>query len=50
MRTVVVSDLHIGSPYFRHDLFDRFLDVLSPSVLLVLNGDTLDYPYRPLSL
>ncbi len=48
MRTVVVSDLHLGSRYFRIECFRRFLRTLPPDVRLVLNGDTLDAPRTPL--
>jgi UDP-2,3-diacylglucosamine pyrophosphatase LpxH len=40
--TVVVSDLHAGCPYFRQDLFLRWLAALPPETTLVLNGDTVD--------
>lgn len=42
MRTVVVSDIHFGSPYCRVRPFIKFLDSLPPDVELVLNGDVVD--------
>ena len=47
--TVVISDVHIGSPFFRHELFLAFLDTLRPGTTVVFNGDTIDNPRRPLS-
>ncbi len=46
--TYIVSDLHLGSSYFRRENFVRFLDGLPPGVSLVLNGDTIDEPGDPL--
>jgi UDP-2,3-diacylglucosamine pyrophosphatase LpxH len=40
--TLIVSDLHIGSPYFLAAPFLRFLDGLPDGATLVLNGDTVD--------
>ena len=47
--TVVISDVHIGSPFCRHELFLKFLDALRPGTTVVFNGDTIDNPCRPLS-
>jgi UDP-2,3-diacylglucosamine pyrophosphatase LpxH len=47
--TYIVSDLHLGSAYFRRENFVRFLDELPAKARLVLNGDTLDEPGDPLS-
>ena len=46
--TYIVSDLHLGSAYFRLENFVRFLDELPDGVRLVLNGDTIDEPEDPL--
>ncbi|MDA0337581.1 MAG: metallophosphoesterase, partial [bacterium] len=46
--TYIVSDLHLGSAYFRWENFVRFLDALPAGVRLVLNGDTIDEPGDPL--
>jgi UDP-2,3-diacylglucosamine pyrophosphatase LpxH len=46
--TYIVSDLHLGSAYFRLENFLRFLDELPEGVRLVLNGDTIDEPGDPL--
>ncbi len=42
MRTVVISDVHLGSRHCRLDTFRRFLDGLTAEDTLVLNGDTVD--------
>lgn len=42
--TYIVSDLHLGSAYFRRENFVRFLDAMPAQACLVLNGDTLDEP------
>lgn len=42
MRTVVISDVHLGSRHARLAAFERFLDALPIEDTLVLNGDTLD--------
>ena len=47
--TYIVSDLHLGSSYFRRENFVRFLDTLPAGARLVLNGDILDEPGDPLS-
>ena len=47
--TYIVSDLHLGSAYFRRENFVRFLDTLPAGARLVLNGDILDEPGNPLS-
>lgn len=46
--TYIVSDLHLGSPYFCRQNFVAFLDDLPPGARLVLNGDTIDEPGEPL--
>jgi UDP-2,3-diacylglucosamine pyrophosphatase LpxH len=48
MNTIIVSDLHIGSRYFLHQLFERFLGSISEDNELVLNGDIIDNPYEKL--
>jgi UDP-2,3-diacylglucosamine pyrophosphatase LpxH len=47
--TYIVSDLHLGSSYFRLENFVGFLDTLPTGARLVLNGDILDEPGDPLS-
>jgi len=47
--TYIVSDLHLGSSYFRLENFVGFLDTLPAGARLVLNGDILDEPGDPLS-
>lgn len=42
--TVVVSDVHLGSPYCRYGAFQAFLNSLPENTSLVLNGDTIDKP------
>ena len=44
----IVSDLHLGNAYFHRDAFLAWLDALPPGARLVLNGDTLDNPDKPL--
>ena len=48
MKAAVVSDVHLGSRYFLHDLFLQFLSSLPPDVDLVLNGDTIDIIHKSL--
>jgi len=42
MNTIIVSDLHMGSPYFLVREFDRFLRTIPDDCLLILNGDIID--------
>ncbi|MBN2449159.1 MAG: metallophosphoesterase family protein [Lentisphaeria bacterium] len=44
---VVLSDLHLGSPYTRPGLIESFLERLRDGTVLVLNGDTFDSPPAP---
>lgn len=44
MPTIIISDVHIGSPHFRRDAFCRFLASLPDGTTLVLNGDTINHP------
>ncbi len=48
MRTIIISDLHLGSRYFQLALYDRFMDGLPDDATLVLNGDTVDAVHRDL--
>lgn len=48
MRTIIISDVHLGSRYFQSGLFDRFLERLPADATLVLNGDTVDAVHREL--
>jgi len=41
-QTIVISDVHLGSPYCQIDRFIRFLRLLPAGATLVLNGDTVD--------
>lgn len=45
---VVVSDLHIGLPYFRKEAFMKFIGALHDRTALILNGDIVDNPHRQL--
>ena len=51
-RTIVISDVHLGSPHSRCEEFIRFVQSLPDGVTLVLNGDTANthdsrrYPLR----
>ena len=49
MKTIIVSDVHLGSRHLKLQVFLRFLDQLPPEETLVLNGDTVDYRRRRLS-
>ena len=44
MNAIIVSDLHIGSRYFSHQDFERFLENISEDQELILNGDIIDNP------
>ena len=50
MNAIIVSDLHIGSRYFLHQDFERFLRSISEDHELILNGDIIDKPYSELKL
>lgn len=45
---VVVSDLHIGLPFFRKVAFMQFVDSRETGAALILNGDIVDNPYQQL--
>lgn len=47
---IVVSDLHIGSPYFLFKDLGHFLDNIPEDYELILNGDVIDNPYLDLNL
>lgn len=47
-RSFIVSDLHLGSAYFHHETFVSWLEALPKGVQLVLNGDIIDEPRKPL--
>jgi UDP-2,3-diacylglucosamine pyrophosphatase LpxH len=44
----IVSDLHLGSAYFQCEYFLSWLDALPQGAGLILNGDIVDEPRRPL--
>lgn len=48
MRTVVISDIHLGSRHCKVEALARLLDRLPAGDTLVLNGDTMDSTRRPL--
>jgi UDP-2,3-diacylglucosamine pyrophosphatase LpxH len=48
VKTIVVSDVHIGSRFFQRERFLRFLDALPADARLILNGDLLDHFRWPL--
>ncbi len=48
IRAVVVSDLHIGLPFFRKQAFIRLIESLDDEIVLILNGDIIDNPHQPL--
>ena len=45
---VIVSDLHLGLPYFRVKAFTEFVRSLNPDIELILNGDIVDAPGKSL--
>jgi UDP-2,3-diacylglucosamine pyrophosphatase LpxH len=44
MKAIIVSDLHLGSRYFFHQYFERFLENIPDNHELILNGDIIDIP------
>lgn len=46
MQAAVVSDLHIGLPYFRKTAFMQFVESLDDRTSLILNGDIVDNPHQ----
>ena len=49
MHTIIISDLHLGSPYCLCDGFPAFIDNLPDDAALVLNGDVTDHRHRHLN-
>ena len=49
MNAIIVSDLHMGSRYFKSEAFAGFLDNLPDIDELILNGDVLDRPHAELA-
>ncbi len=45
MKSIVVSDLHIGSRYFLHENFMQFLENIPQDNEIILNGDIINNPY-----
>ena len=45
---IIVSDLHLGSCYFLHQKFERFLCSIPDDHELILNGDVIDNPHSKL--
>lgn len=43
MKTIVISDAHIGSKHFLCEEFIRFVKNIPSGATLVLNGDTIDH-------
>jgi UDP-2,3-diacylglucosamine pyrophosphatase LpxH len=50
MNAIVVSDLHIGSRFFLHHDFEKFLENIPEDYELILNGDIIDDPKKKLLL
>lgn len=50
MNAIIVSDLHIGSGYFKFGPFERFLKELPADHELIMNGDIIDSPYVKMEL
>ena len=49
MKAIIVSDLHMGSRYFRSQAFENFLNRLPDIDEFILNGDVLDRPHIKLT-
>ena len=49
MNAIIVSDLHMGSRYFRSQAFENFLNSLQDIDEFILNGDVLDRPHIKLT-
>ena len=47
-KAVVVSDLHIGLPFFRKAAFMQFIESLDDRTTVILNGDIVDNPHQRL--
>ena len=45
MNAIIVSDLHIGSPYLQSRVLEDFLQALPADHEFILNGDIIDQPY-----
>ena len=45
MKAIIVSDLHMGSRYFRSQAFENFINRLPDIDEFILNGDVLDRPH-----
>ena len=50
MNSIIVSDLHIGSRYFFHHEFERFIKSVPFDYEFILNGDIIDNPKSKLTL
>jgi UDP-2,3-diacylglucosamine pyrophosphatase LpxH len=50
MKAIVISDLHIGSPYFQFGIFERFIEKLPIDYELIMNGDIVDSPYAKMEV
>jgi UDP-2,3-diacylglucosamine pyrophosphatase LpxH len=49
MRYLVTSDLHLGNHFSRNQQFTTMVQRLNRSITIVLAGDTIDAPGRPLT-
>ena len=45
MKAIIVSDLHISSPYFLRENFMQFIQNIPQAYEFILNGDIIDNPY-----
>jgi UDP-2,3-diacylglucosamine pyrophosphatase LpxH len=45
MNAIIISDLHIGSPYLQSRILEDFLEALPADHEFILNGDIIDQPY-----
>jgi UDP-2,3-diacylglucosamine pyrophosphatase LpxH len=49
MNAIIVSDLHIGSPYLQSRILEDFLEALPADYEFILNGDIIDLPYSKMN-
>ena len=49
MQTIIISDIHLGSPHSCAEEFIHFLDTLPAEANLIINGDVVDHWHRDLT-
>ena len=48
MQTIIISDIHLGSPHSRAEDFINFLNKLPEDTDLIINGDVIDHWHKDL--